>query len=149
MASRDDSTYILVHDSIPDHQKIEKLSDGAFRLLIDCWCWCHRQRTDGVMPKTRWAKMGKPKTRAELLTEMAIDRGPDVEFHDYLDWQRSAAEANAARTRSSVAGTLGNHRRWHVKTGQVAEDCPYCESGGDRGSDQGADSVSRIGRDVG
>lgn len=141
MATRDDSTYILVHDSITDHPKIEMLSDAAFRLLVDYWCWCHRQRTDGRMPKSRWERLSRPKVRGELLAEMVDDHGDYVEAHDYLDWQRSAAEAAAARVKQTDGGSLGNHRRWHVGRGVIAEGCPYCESPGQ--------SVRRIGGDVG
>jgi HNH endonuclease len=31
---RDDRTYITVHDGMPEHPKVEGLSDAAFRLLI-------------------------------------------------------------------------------------------------------------------
>lgn len=146
MATRDDSTYILVHDSITDHPKIEGLSDAAFRLLIEFWCWCHRQRTDGRMPKTRWNRLGKPKTRSELLEDMVDDFGEYVEAHDYLDWQRSAAEAAAARTRQTEGGSLGNHRRWHVARGIVDDTCPYCDVSV---TDRSTDSVRRLGGRVG
>ena len=44
---RDPRTFITLHDGMPEHHKIEALSDKAFRTLIDLWCWCsqhHRRR---------------------------------------------------------------------------------------------------------
>lgn len=105
---RDPRTYITVHDGMPDHPKIDPLSDGAFRLLISMWCWCSRNETDGRVPLVTWKRRGTPKTRTELvgagLVEVHDDR---VELHDYLEHQRSAAEIHELREKRRAAGSMG------------------------------------------
>src|SRR5215469_12896847 len=64
----DDRTYIKVHDGMPDHPKVEALSDAAFRLLVTLWCWCGRHLTDGRIPEGIWSRRGSAKARDELLT---------------------------------------------------------------------------------
>ena len=43
----DRRTYITVHDGMPEHPKVDALSDKAFRALVGLWCWCSRNLTDG------------------------------------------------------------------------------------------------------
>lgn len=155
MASRDDSMYILVHADIDEHPKIEVLSDAAFRAFVSLLGYCHRRRTNGYVPRTRWLKV-KTKARGELLkvfppneNPLAYDRGDQVEIHDYLDWQQSSAEMAAARAAASTAGSLGNHRRWHKGRGVTDLNCTYCRSDADRKPDRNSDREPDRGTDVG
>lgn len=106
---RDERTYITVHDGMPDHPKIEGLSDAAFRLLVSTWCWCSRNRTDGHVPANSWRKRGREKTRRELvdagLAHPTGDGG--VSMHDYLQHQRSATEIDELSRKRSEAGKKG------------------------------------------
>lgn len=106
---RDPRPYITVHDGMPEHPKVEALSDGAFRLLIDLWCYCHRNHTNGRVPATTWRKRGTPRTRAELLAApFAVNRPDgDVEMREYLDHQQSTDDIAAARERKATAGRAG------------------------------------------
>lgn len=105
---RDDRTFIRVHDGMPDHPKIEPLSDAAFRLLVTCWCYCSRNLTDGHMSATAWGKRGTAKARKELIAAgLAVKNGDAVVLHDYLDHQRSAAEAAAKKEQARAAGRAG------------------------------------------
>jgi hypothetical protein len=128
---RDPRTYITVHDGMPDHPKIEVLSDKAFRLLVTCWCWCSQKTTDGFIRESSWTKKGTPATRRELIAEglvHIVDGG--VEMHDYLEHQRSAdeiAEQRATKQESGrLGGSIGNHKRWHVAKGVFKKDCEWC-----------------------
>lgn len=105
----DDRTYIRIHDGMPDHPKIDPLSDAAFRLLVSCWCWSSRHLTDGRMPVVTWNKRGTPKTRRELEAAGLVERLDEqtVEFHDYLLHQRSAAEVAAMKEKRAAAGRAG------------------------------------------
>lgn len=104
----DDRTYIKLHDGMLDHPKIDPLSDAAFRLLIGGWCWCSRHLTDGVMPAATWTKRGSARARTELLQAgLVIDRGMTVEFHDYLQHQRSAEQVAAMKEQRRNAGRAG------------------------------------------
>lgn len=145
MASRDDSTYILLHSDIDEHPKIEVLSDAAFRAFVSLLGYCHRRRTNGYVPLTRWLKV-KPKARAELLktfppnkNPLAYDHGDQVQIHDYLDWQQSSDEIAAAQAKRAAGGSLGNHRRWHLQRGVTDINCTYCVSDSDRRTDRSTD----------
>jgi hypothetical protein len=131
MPVREEITYILVHDRLPNHPKIRGLSDGAFRLLIELWCFCGEHVTDGVVEKDVWRTMRTAKARDELLAKHLVDRRPDgdYEVHDWLDIQRSAAEVEIARAKKSAGGGLGNHRRHHVAKRVTNPDCQYCLRG--------------------
>ena len=131
MPFREEVNYIAVHDEMPEHDKIEALSDAAFRLLIETWCYCSRRENDGVMTEAAWKKRGRPTTRQELEEAGLVEKLTDgrYEAHDYLDMQRSAKEAADLREKKSTAGKIGNHRRHHVAKGVTAKDCPYCLQG--------------------
>lgn len=124
---RDGRTFIVVHDGIADHPKIEPLSDKAFRLLIETWAWCSRQRTDGRVPLETWKRRSTGKARAELIANgLATVDGTTVEMHDYLAWQRSADEIAEKVAAKQNAGLIGNHRRWHTDRGVSDPDCRFC-----------------------
>src|SRR4051812_15034236 len=108
MPVREEITYILVHDRMPNHRKIRGLSDGAFRLLVEAWCWCSENVTDGVTDLDIWRTMRTPRARKELLEKGLAETsaGGVVQMHDYLDIQRSAAEVERAKARKSVGGKL-------------------------------------------
>lgn len=105
---RDNRVYITLHNGMPEHRKVDALSDGAFRLLIDLWCLCSRNEWDGKVPAATWAKRGTPKARAELLVELAEPQ-PDgsIYMHDYLEHQRSKDEIHEMRMKRAEAGSKG------------------------------------------
>ena len=114
MAEKDSRTYIRVHDGMPDHPKIDALSDGAFRLLITGWCYCARYLTDGRIPEKVWLRKGNRRYRDELRNAGLVDVDPetgDADFHDYLDHQRSAQEVSDLRESRREAGSLGGKAR--------------------------------------
>lgn len=122
----DDRTYIRLHDGMPDHPKVESLSDRAFRLLVETWCWCSRHLTDGRVPAAIWAKRGTPKARRELLAAGLVqDCGDHFVMHDYLEHQRSAEQVRELKAVRASVGTLGSHKRWH-KT-RTDPKCPHCK----------------------
>jgi hypothetical protein len=131
MPTREEITYILVHDRLPNHPKIKVLTDAEFRLLIEAWCHCGEYVTDGKIPADLWKTMRTKKARDGLIERglaLVTDKG-DVEMHDWLDIQRSSVEVEAARAKKSAGGTLGNHRRHHVAKRIVNPDCKYCLKG--------------------
>jgi len=123
----DKRAYITVHDGMTEHSKIETLSDKAFRCLIDLWCWCARNTSDGKVSESVWLKRTTPKVRAELLLEMAEPIKGGVYMHDYLEHQRSKGEIEALRDKRAKAGALGGvmsaksraHDRWIDSQGQA------------------------------
>lgn len=110
--ARDDRTYITVHDGMPEHPKVEALSDRAFRVLIDLWCWCSRQLNDGVIPEAVWLKRtGSAKVRKELLAALVDVVDGQYVMHDYLEHQRSRAQVEALKAKRAEAGRKGGRAR--------------------------------------
>lgn len=104
----DPRTYITVHDGMPEHPKVEGLSDGAFRLLVTCWCWCSRNLTDGFIAAASWDRRGTPKARRELVEVGLIEVVEGgVQMHDYLEHQRSAEQVAELRSKRAEAGSKG------------------------------------------
>lgn len=124
----DTRTYIRVHDGMPDHPKVDGLSDRAFRLLVEEWCWCSRHTTDGRIPGARWKKRHTPKARTELIAVGLVELlpGGDILMHDYLEHQRSAEEIADAKASKSKGASLGNHKRWHTDRGIRDPSCDHC-----------------------
>lgn len=111
--TRDTRTYIRVHDGMPDHPKVEPLSDKAFRLLVSSWAWCSRHRTDGCIRASVWLGRGTARARTELVDAglvEALDNG-DVLVHDYLEHQRSAEEIAELSLKRAEAGSRGGRAR--------------------------------------
>lgn len=108
----DSRTYIRLHDGMPDHPKIDALSDRAFRLLVESWCWCSRHLTDGFIPDGTWRKRGTPVARKQLLDEGLVEVvSGGVQMHDYLEHQRSADEVAEMREKRASAGRKGGLAR--------------------------------------
>ena len=126
-----DGIFIRIDPKMPEHPKVEALSDGAFRLLVNLWCYSHRYLTDGRLSSDTWAKRGKARLRKELvdagLVEIAAD-GTGVVLHDYLDHQMSREEVLAAKQAHSIGGSVGNHNRWHKAKKKRVAGCLYCDA---------------------
>lgn len=109
---RDTRPFITVHDGMPNHPKIEALSDPAFRLLVTTWCWCNQNRTDGRVREASWSKRGTRKARQELIEAGLAEPTDDgVQMHDYLEHQRSAAEIDELSAKRREAGSKGGKAR--------------------------------------
>lgn len=115
--TRDERTYIKLHDGMPEHPKIEGLTDAAFRGLIDLWCWCSRNLTDGKVANAVWTKRASSKVRRELLAAGLVHEADDgVQMHDYTEHQRTAAEVAELKEKRREAGSRGGR----AKARQVA-----------------------------
>lgn len=134
---------------MPEHPKVEVLSDKAFRVLVDLWCWCSRNPTDGRVQESVWLKRtGSARVRRELTAIVPPFTHPlvestgsgDVLVHDYLEHQRSAAEIAASREEKRRAGAYGNHVRWHVRK-RRDPDCEHCIA-------EGSQPLSHMGSQV-
>lgn len=113
---RDQRTYITVHDGMPDHPKVESLSDPAFRLLVTLWCWCSRNLTDGEIIFVSWSKRGTAKTRQELLDAGLVKiTETGVACHDYKQHQRTSDEVRDLREKRADAGRRGGNAKAFAK----------------------------------
>lgn len=119
---------IRLDHTMPENPKIVGLSDAAFRLFIECLCWCSRQESDGIIPAAAMKRLGRPKVIAELVkAELIDDALGSYVVHDYLSHQRSAAEISAFRQGKRESGQKGAHMRWHVPRRAFDKDCPFCQ----------------------
>lgn len=130
MPAKDDRPFIRVHENMPEHPKVEPLSDKAFRLLVETWCWSKRARTDGHVPAKVWVRRGTPKVRRELIEAGLLedDLTGGVIVHDYDDWQMTSGEIREAQDRKREEGARGAHNRWHRDRGVRDPDCEHCRA---------------------
>lgn len=132
---KDTRIYITVHNGMPEHPKVEALSDGAFRLLIDLWCWCSRTQSDGVVRDAVWRKRGTPKARKELIAAGLVEGHPDGHYmHDYLKHQRSAAEVEDLRRKRAEAGSRGGRSAASARASATANEAASAEANGQQAS---------------
>jgi hypothetical protein len=102
---------------MPEHPKVEALSDKAFRALVSLWCYCARQHSDGTVPASRWKQI-PAKARAELISAGLADPllpgepAAGVAMHDYLEHQRSREQVDELAAKRAEAGRKGAEKRW-------------------------------------
>lgn len=143
MGKRDERTFIFLHDGMPEHPKIEALSDRAFRVLLDLWCWCSRTLANGFVPEAVWVKRtGSAKVRKELLAALVEPAEGGVYMHDYLEHQRSREEAEALRLKRQEAGRKGGR----AKANRVAS---ATANGVADGKQAGSKSLPELEKDLG
>jgi hypothetical protein len=113
-------TWVRLDDNFPDHPKIERLSNEAYRLFVDALCHCGRYRTDGRIQGTAVARLtaGKMRRPQKIVAEL-VDAGlwiADLEdgyvVSGYLKYQPSAAEIAERSAKRAEAGRIGASRRW-------------------------------------
>jgi hypothetical protein len=81
--------YIRIDVQLPDHPKLDGLSYAAKWTLVELWCWCGEQRTDGFVRDAKWKSFGPPSARAALVSAGLARRVTGgYQMHDYLDHQR-------------------------------------------------------------
>jgi len=128
---KDPRGYITVHDGMPNHPKVEPLTDKAFRLLVTSWCYCAANNTDGNIRQVVWERRSTAKARQELLDAGLVLLADDgVQMRDYLQHQRSAAERAALREKRANAGKLGGRAKANAKQepgNDVASATPFAK----------------------
>lgn len=100
-------TYLRLDDKMPEHPKVVRLSDKAFRIHIQGLCYCQRNLTDGIVPRSigeGWSRKGV----AELLQRgLWIERGEDFEIDQFLEWNDSKASVKQKRAKDSARKARG------------------------------------------
>jgi hypothetical protein len=110
--------WVNLDDQLPEHPKVDGLSDLAFRLYIAGICYANRHLTDGFIPADRVRRL-VPKFKQVALDELT-DRAMWLPspgkrgwlIRDYLDWNRSREQIEAERERKSKGGRKGAQARW-------------------------------------
>jgi hypothetical protein len=130
MAKKIELPFIRVHENMPEHPKVEPLSDKAFRLLVETWCWSKRAGTNGHVRDAVWKRRGTAKSRAELVEAGLVedDLTGGVIVHDYDDWQMTTDEIVEKQQEQSENASRAAHKRWHVDQKKPSDDCRYCQT---------------------
>ena len=82
--------YLKVDDNMMEHPKVERLSDGAFRIWMRSLTYCARLMTDGFVPRRTAASWGSLKRIGELTASgLWDDESGGYRIHDYLDWNET------------------------------------------------------------
>lgn len=106
--------YIRVDVLLPDHEKLDGLSDKAFRTLIELWCWCGQHRTDGFVRDAKWKTFGTAAARRQLAEHGLADRADGGwMMHDFIGpdgHQRSRAEIDELSLKRAEAGRKGGSK---------------------------------------
>jgi hypothetical protein len=116
-------TWVNLDDQMPEHPKIVKLSDGAFRLHISGIAYCNRYLTDGVIHADVVSRL-MPRFRKTYLDELLastngtqpplwLPRVESYEIRDYLQWNKSREQIKERSKARSEGGRKGADRRWH------------------------------------
>ena len=117
--------YIRIDVLLPEHGKTDELSDKAFRTLIELWCWCGLNRTDGFVRDAKWKMFGTKTARDQLLrVPPGYEHGfaekveGGYQMHDYVGphgHQRTKAEIDELSRRRADSGRKGASRRWGTR----------------------------------
>lgn len=125
-------TYARLDDVFPEHQKVEALSDRAFRLHVTALCYCSRNLTDGVLTERAVRAMCaaiKATIRrhvGELIAAGLWGKASEGwVVHHFREWNPSAEEVKerraAAKTRMADARAL---KRAQAQTGERSQNVP-------------------------
>lgn len=118
--------FIKLDTAMPNHPKIADLSDKAFRLLIELWCYCHLANNDGVLSEREFKRQGTPAGRRELEQKSLVYIGKGVvSLHDYLQHQQSKEDRltlSEKRRKVGAAGGRAKAEQAKRRAEQAAED---------------------------
>lgn len=113
--------YVRIDVLLPEHPKTDGLSPAAKWTLVEIWCWCGLNRTDGFVRDAKWRTFGTKAIRDQLLRvppgythgfAERVDGG--VLMHDYTGpdgHQRSKQEIDELSKRRADAGRKGGQSR--------------------------------------
>lgn len=123
--------WFRVDDNLAFHHKVVAAGNAAMGLWVRAGSMCSAQLTDGFVPDHMISSLGG-KTQAKRLVEVGlwIREDDGYRFHEWAERQPSAADVKAAAEKQGQSGSLGNHRRWHLRKGVTNPDCEHCKVSG-------------------
>lgn len=114
-------TWLRLDDEFVEHDKIEKLTDRAFRLHVAALCHCARRSTDGfVSPKATkvlLALVSATKRHINELIRAELWRGhaDGYVIKDYLDYNPDSATVKAQKARNAARQADLRKRRNEIR----------------------------------
>lgn len=95
-------TWLKKDDRFPEHRKIRRLSDGAYRLHDTALCACAKDETDGLVTESDIADMQhgerlRKYVPALVLAGLWVPVANGWRIHDYLDYNPSRAQLDDKR----------------------------------------------------
>lgn len=97
--------WVWLDDKFPDHPKLLKAGPVAAWLFVRTICWANQHLTDGFVPFEAIRSMqGMGSTKVLLKVGLFDPADGGVRIHDYLEYQRSRADADRQRELASEGG---------------------------------------------
>lgn len=99
--------WLKLDDGFVEHERIDPLSDKAFRLHVTALCLCARKLTDGRITdkdaKVILVRAGASNRHISELLDLGLWRngGEGYEIRDYLDYNPSAEKVREERRRAA------------------------------------------------
>lgn len=93
-------------DTFPEHRKVRRLPDGAFRLHVTAICYAAHDLTDGIIHADdleEFRGLRKPERHVQTLVDAGVwDQVSDGvwQIHDFLDYNPSRTQVEADREAS-------------------------------------------------
>lgn len=115
-------------DGLHKSVKWRRATKGARALWTTALSWCMDELNDGHVPRDMLSMLdGTPGDARKLVEAGLWDATKDgYQFHNWHKYQPDAASVKAKADAESMAGALGNHRRWHLKRKVRVPECEYC-----------------------
>lgn len=108
--------WVKLDDQMPEHPKVEDLSDRAFRVYIEGIAYCSRVLSDGAIPAPKARKLGAtPKVVQELIeARLWHINGAGFRVNDYLTYNPSREQVE--KRRADAAERIRRHRETKGET---------------------------------
>src|SRR5262245_33790341 len=117
--------WLRLYTDLLNDPKVQRLAPEHFKGWVNLLCLAKEH--DGLLPSIEDIafRLRTSDAEAEELIEILKRRGlldeagGDLTPHNWATWQYETEETAS----HSQKGVLGNHKRWHVGRGIIADDC--------------------------
>ena len=99
------TTWLKTDDKFPEHKKVRRLTDSAYRLHHTAMCACAKDETDGLVTEEDIADMEHGERLRKHVDALVLARLWEVApggwmIHDFLHYNPSHEEQNATRAKN-------------------------------------------------
>jgi hypothetical protein len=124
--------WFKVDDKLHDHHKARAAGKSAMGVWVLAGSWAMDNLTDGFVPAGVLARWGTRRDAEALVSAgfwQAHTRHGEAgwKFRDWTHYQPSARDVKAAAEAKGQSGSLGNHKRWHLRRGVNDPECVHCQ----------------------